>query len=223
MSDFILRYRKSMGLFLIAGLLASAALYKLDSIKATTANTEVHQASTKMISSALGGEIRLKSEDGTYDYYLHMPAGALSDNTQITMEVVSANEALIKLFPEGLRLNRPAVLTMVIKPELVKSDIEGTTGIHHYNTEEDTWIYQSGMTYETVDGYISSDVLLHHLSKQVLGGNISISANSPRIIRIDIDSYAGIFRSQPGGVDPFETLSMQCRSDRNKLRKIVVQ
>lgn len=130
--------------------------------------------STKNIYPSLGGEIHVKSESGTYDYYLYVPPGALAENTKITVTVVSENEAMVDLEPDGLQFLIPATLRMEIKPELKKEGIRGKTGIYWYNPDSGQWEYQDGTAYMNEEGKIVAETALHHFSRYALGGDSSL-------------------------------------------------
>jgi len=128
---------------------------------------------TRNISASLGGEIHVKSESGTYDYYLYVPPGALGKDTDITMAVVSQDEAMIDLGPDGLWFLKPVTLRMGIKPELKKQGIQGKIGIYWYNPDSEKWEYQDGTAHMNEEGKIVAETALHHFSRYALGGDSS--------------------------------------------------
>lgn len=171
MLDYILEHRKSIGASLLAACLITAGIFSRDQLQANAYINMVPVRVTKMILAEQGGEIRLTGLNGAYDYFLKIPPGALESDTKVTLETNTEDKAALRLQPEGLKLVKPAVLTMVIKPILLNVEIKGQTGIHFYDPESSTWCYNHGLTYETVDGHITSDTLIREFAPQMLGGS----------------------------------------------------
>jgi|GEM_PF-6181886 len=104
MLAYIRHRRLRVSLIILLGLLANGCVIKLDKIRAITFNQKVNQATEKMMTVEAGGEIRLTSANGAYDYYLFISPGALNKNTSIKMEVTSESDAVINLLPIGFYL-----------------------------------------------------------------------------------------------------------------------
>jgi len=110
---------------------------------------------TAMISAADGGTLT----NGRIT--LEFPAGALSEDTQITMEMFTDGTLGVDLAPHGIQFNTPVVLSMGLEGTTAEGMAEKVTTLY-YNESLDSY---EPMPMETPRDANSSRALLSHFSR----------------------------------------------------------
>ena len=107
-------------------------------------------ASSALISAAQGGTV----SNGYYSVYF--PAGALSEDTEITIDMPRYPEAVVELGPHGIQFNKAVILSISL--DKLDSDASGYSVLWH-NEETGLW--------ENIGGYIedgAAKIGLEHFS-----------------------------------------------------------
>jgi len=107
-------------------------------------------AKSTLISADEGGTV----SNGYYSVYF--PAGALSEDTEITIEMARYPEAVVQLGPHGIQFNKAVILSIALNK--LDSDAADYSVLWH-NEETGLW--------ENIGGYIeggASKVELEHFS-----------------------------------------------------------
>lgn len=134
----------------------------------------IQNTSTTIIAN-VGGELRLVDPNGKYIYRLIIPAGALSNDTVISMAAPSASDAVLQFGPHGLNFNIPVTLTMAFDPSMNQDQIQGSADVYWYNPSTGGWEGQNG-TSVLLEGApggdkIASTAKLNHFSRYAHGGD----------------------------------------------------
>jgi hypothetical protein len=92
---------------------------------------------------------------------LEIPAGALDEDTYISMEMVDKSNLVVEFGPEGLVFNKPVTMTMKLTGTVAENRA-ATTRIKWYNPENGKWDEIPNLPVASPD---KVGALLEHFSK----------------------------------------------------------
>ncbi|MBM3264445.1 MAG: hypothetical protein FJY97_13600 [candidate division Zixibacteria bacterium] len=135
------------------------------------------QSVSQLIDARSGGVLRLVGNtgpNGMYHYIQHIPPGALTEDTQITMTLPNPDAACLDFGPAGLSFAKPARLTLVIDERLRQTQIKGEADVYWYNPQTNGWEALGGQVFRVNWKIIQGVVKLKHFSRYSLGGDSPI-------------------------------------------------
>ena len=119
---------------------------QLLSASAGTDRPFVSSTTAQVISAADGGTV-------TNGYYtVHFPAGALTEDTEITMEMPYFPSAVVRLGPHGIQFEKDVTLSLAT--DMIADDAENFR-VLWYNEDAGYW--------ESIDGYMEDGCVIAEL------------------------------------------------------------
>ena len=119
------------------------------------------------IKAAEGGELQMVYNNGQVNltFTLQIPAGALSEDREIKMGLVSEEYLIVGLEPDGTRFNIPVKLSVKADSLDLSDREEESIQIYWYNPETKLWEPQKAQVdiNDSLDG-MDSEIELEHFS-----------------------------------------------------------
>ncbi len=116
----------------------------------------------EFIEADVGGEVELEGE--YVDHEVEVPAGALSEDTLISVACPDAQLAVVNFGPCGISFNVPVSVSLYWRDV---EDVGGDLGIYWYDEEQGKWV-EILARIEVIGNDVDAEFELNHFSRYAL-------------------------------------------------------